>query len=171
MVYQPKKTIDQTEEVKEEEKKDISDTVKLCYDPQWLKILKYTQKMIPLTSQKYDFRFLDTKNADIVKEIADISIEEQDMTIPFIEEEVYVVKYKKVHPQSARFVSRFGLDLRMFDRDIQFEDDTQTGKRNYKEAFKQGIETIPEEEFKKKEQQLPRQPKVKDSNEIDLDDL
>jgi len=49
MVYQPKKTIDQTEEVKEEEKKDSGDTVKLFYDPQWLKILKYTQKMIPLT--------------------------------------------------------------------------------------------------------------------------
>jgi len=98
MVYQPKKTIENSEEVKEEEKKDSGDTVKLFYDPQWLKILKYTQKMIPLTSQKYDFRFLDTKNADIVKEIADISIEEQDMTIPFIEEEVYVVKYNKVHP-------------------------------------------------------------------------
>jgi hypothetical protein len=59
------------------------------------------------------------------------------LTIPFIEEEVYVVKYKKVHPQSARFVSRFALDLRLFDRDIKFEDATaQTVKRNYQEAFK-----------------------------------
>ncbi len=54
--------------------------------------------MIPLTSQKYDFRFLDKNDQDIVKEIADITIDEQDMSIPFIEEEVYAVKYKKVHP-------------------------------------------------------------------------
>jgi len=54
--------------------------------------------MIPLTSQKYDFRFLDKNNAEIIKKIADITIEEQDLTIPFIEEEVYAVKYKKVHP-------------------------------------------------------------------------
>ena len=74
MVYQPKKPV---EEVEEEEKKESADSaVKLCYDPQWLKILKYTQKMIPLSSQKYDFRFLDTNNSDIAKEIADITIEE-----------------------------------------------------------------------------------------------
>ncbi len=49
MVYQQKKAIENSEEVKEEEKKDSGETVKLYYDPQWLKILKYTQKMIPLT--------------------------------------------------------------------------------------------------------------------------
>lgn len=77
MVYQPKKPLDQSEDVKEEEKKESADSaVKLCYDPQWLKILKYTQKMIPLSSQKYDFRFLDTNNSDIAKEITDITIEE-----------------------------------------------------------------------------------------------
>lgn len=32
--------------------------------------------MIPLSSEKYDFRFLDNKNPDIVKQIADIIIEE-----------------------------------------------------------------------------------------------
>jgi hypothetical protein len=33
MVYKPIKTVDQTEEVKEEEKKDSDGTVKLWYDP------------------------------------------------------------------------------------------------------------------------------------------
>ncbi len=59
------------------------------------------------------------------------------MTIPFVEEEVYVVKYKCLHPQSKRFVERFGLDLRIFDRETISE---ELGKRSFKTAFKKDID-------------------------------
>jgi hypothetical protein len=72
--------------------------VKLYYDPEWLKILKYTQKMIPLTGAKYDFRFLDRSKPEVIKEISEIKIEDEELSIPCIDEDVYIVKYNKVHP-------------------------------------------------------------------------
>ena len=49
-------------------------------------------------------------------------IEEGDLSIPFADEDVYVVKYKKVHPQTLKFITKFGLDLRLFEREAQYEE-------------------------------------------------
>ena len=48
----------------------------------------------------------------------------------FKEEEVFNEEYVKVHPQTKAFVTRFGLDLRLFERDLVL------GKgRTFSEAF------------------------------------
>jgi hypothetical protein len=60
----------------------------------------------------------------------ELLLKDVDLEVKFKEEEVFNEEYVKVHPQTKAFVTRFGLDLRLFERDLVL------GKgRTFSEAF------------------------------------
>jgi len=69
--------------------------------------------------------------------------------VSFLEDEVFREDYIKVHPQTRKFVKRFGLDFRLFERDVPAVGSTRT----FSQAF------------------APKEVASKDANEIDLDDI
>ncbi|TNV78996.1 hypothetical protein FGO68_gene3847 [Halteria grandinella] len=175
-VYKPKQQYCAVEDVPEESKQEGAgelqkSDVQLCYDPEWVAILKATQTVMPLEGKRYDFRYLTKGHKASMEQITEHlePIKGQDLSIPFNPEKVYTSKYERVHPQTQVFLERFGIDKRLFDPDAYFDSQLAGEKRSFVQAFEaQKVEQKVEQPI---QEPTEAKPVVKDDNEIDLDDI
>ena len=76
--------------------------MKFEYDPEWIAILKATDKHIPLHNKRYDFRQMNKSDDELMIEIVKhlSTLTGKSLEIPYIDNEVYCDSYTQIHPQT-----------------------------------------------------------------------
>ena len=89
--------------------------VKLFHDKEWLAVLSLAQNLIPLEYDAPRFNERLINGEDIHAKIIEMQDTLGDLEIKFDEGQTYDRSYNNgSHPQTKKFIERFGLDGRLF---------------------------------------------------------